>query len=136
GPEIGRPLGDALGAASPGDPGGLPLLSAALLELWRVRQGNLLQLESYRRSGGVRGAVARLAEDVYGRLSEEDRALTRTIMLRLATGDAAAVVRRRLPVAEFGRIRGADAVVAGLVRARLLTLGDGEVEGAHEALDP
>jgi len=132
--QIERPLVDALVADTVGEPGGLPLLSAALLELWRVRQGNLLQLESYRRSGGVRGAVARLAEDVYGRLSEEDRALTRTIMLRLAAGDEPAVVRRRVPVAEFGRTSGADEVLAELVRARLLTMGNGEVEVAHEAL--
>ena len=132
--EIERPLADALVADIIGEPGGLPLLSAALLELWRLRHGNLLQLENYRQSGGVRGAVARLAEDVYAQMSEEDRALTRTIMLRLAAGDAPNVVRRRLPVAEFGRTRGAESVVAELVRARLLTIGDGEVEVAHEAL--
>ena len=132
--EIERPLVDALVADTISEPGGLPLLSAALLELWRLRHNDVLQLESYRRSGGVRGAVARLAEDVYGRLTEVDRALTRTIMLRLAAGDDAAVVRRRVPVAEFGRTRGADGVLAELVRARLLTVGDGEVEVAHEAL--
>src|SRR5215470_4718281 len=132
--EIERPLAEALVADIVREPGGLPLLSATLLELWRVRHGNLLQLESYRRSGGVRGAVARLAEDVYTRLSEEDRALTRTIMLRLVAGDGEAVARRRVPVAEFGRTGGADRVLAELVRARLLTVGDGEVEVAHEAL--
>src|SRR5215470_13745498 len=114
--EIERPLAEALVADIVREPGGLPLLSATLLELWRVRHGNLLQLESYRRSGGVRGAVARLAEDVYARLSEEDRALTRTIMLRLVSGDGEAVARRRVPVAEFGRTGGADRVLAELVR--------------------
>jgi WD40 repeat protein/DNA-binding SARP family transcriptional activator len=132
--QVERPLVEALVADIVGEPGGLPLLSATLLELWRVRHGNLLQLESYRRSGGVHGAVARLAEDAYRRLSEEDQALTRTIMLRLAAGREAAVVRRRLPVAEFGRIGGADRVLAELVRARLLTISDDEVEVAHEAL--
>jgi WD40 repeat protein/DNA-binding SARP family transcriptional activator len=132
--QIERPLVDALVADTVSEPGGLPLLSATLLELWRLRNGNLLQLEGYRRSGGVRGAVARLAEDVYRRLSEQDRALTRAIMLRLAAGDEAALVRRRVPVAQFGRTPGADTVLAELVRARLLTVGDGEVEVAHEAL--
>ncbi len=132
--QIERPLVDALVADTVSEPGGLPLLSAALLELWRLRQANLLQLEAYRRSGGVRGAVARLAEDVYGRLSEQDQALTRSIMLRLAAGDEAAIVRRRVPVAEFRRTPGAEGVLAELVRARLLTTGDGEVEVAHEAL--
>jgi len=129
-----RPLVGELVADIVGEPGGLPLLSATLLELWRVRHDNVLQLEDYRRSGGVRGAVARLAEDVYRRLSEEDRALARTIMLRLATGDEAAVVRRRLPVAEIGRTAGTRRVLAKLVEARLLTVDDGAVEVAHEAV--
>jgi len=129
-----RPLTEALVADIVSEPGGLPLLSATLLELWRLRHGNLLQLEGYRRSGGVRGAVARLAEDVYRRLSEEDQALTRTIMLRLAAGDQAAVVRRRLPVAELSRTEGEARVLAELTRARLLTVDDGAVEVAHEAL--
>jgi WD40 repeat protein/DNA-binding SARP family transcriptional activator len=132
--EIERPLVEALVADIVNEPGGLPLLSATLLELWRLRQDNVLQLETYRHSGGVRGAVARLAEDVFCRLNEDDRALMRRIMLRLTAGDEAAVVRRRLPVAEFGRTRGVDRVLAELVRARLLTIGEGEVEVAHEAL--
>jgi WD40 repeat protein/DNA-binding SARP family transcriptional activator len=129
-----RPLTEALVADIVSEPGGLPLLSATLLELWRLRHGSLLQLEGYRRSGGVRGAVARLAEDVYRRLSEQDQALTRAIMLRLAAGDQAAVVRRRLPAAEAGRTEGEARVLAELIRARLLTVDDGAVEVAHEAL--
>jgi len=132
--QVERPLVEALVSDIIGEPGGLPLLSATLLELWRLREGNVLRLDDYRRSGGVRGAVARLAEDVYGRLSEQDQALARSIMLRLAAGDEAAVVRRRVPVAEFGRTEGADRVLAELVRARLLTVDEGEVEVAHEAL--
>jgi WD40 repeat protein/DNA-binding SARP family transcriptional activator len=132
--QVERPLAEALVADIVGEPGGLPLLSATLLELWRLRAGDVLRLDDYRRSGGVRGAVARLAEDVYRRLSEQDQALARSIMLRLAAGDEAAVVRRRLPVAELARTDGADRVLAELVRARLLTVDEGEVEVAHEAL--
>ena len=44
------------------EPGGLPLLSTALVEQWRARDGGWLRFESYERTGGVRGAVARLAE--------------------------------------------------------------------------
>jgi DNA-binding SARP family transcriptional activator len=39
-----------------GEPGGLPLLSTMLLELWRTREGRVLSVESYAASGGVRGA--------------------------------------------------------------------------------
>jgi hypothetical protein len=40
------------------EPGALPLLEHALLELWRRRRGEMLTLEGYRDSGGVAGAVA------------------------------------------------------------------------------
>jgi len=132
--EVERPLVDALVADIVSEPGGLPLLSATLLELWRLRQNSLLEFGSYRRSGGVRGAVARLAEDAYRRLTEDDRTLARAIMLRLAAGDGSVVVRKRVPVSDFSRTRGADGVLAELVRARLLTIGDDEVEVAHEAV--
>jgi hypothetical protein len=68
--EVERTLVDALVAHVAGEPGGLPLLSTTLLELWRTRDGRALRFDSYRRSGGVRGAVARLAEAAYTRLDE------------------------------------------------------------------
>ena len=60
-------LVDALVADVADEPGGLPLLSTTLLELWRARDGHTLRFDAYRRSGGVRGAVGRLAEAAYGR---------------------------------------------------------------------
>ena len=56
-------LTDALIADVLDEPGGLPLLSAALLEQWREREGRVLRRAAYERTGGVRGAVGRLAED-------------------------------------------------------------------------
>ena len=60
-------LVEALLADVEGQPGALPLLSTALLELWRERDGRRLRLAAYARSGGVQGAVARLAEDAFVR---------------------------------------------------------------------
>ena len=54
-------------------PGALPLLSTALLELWQHRDGRRLRLAAYERTGGVHGAVARLAEEAYNQLDEEQR---------------------------------------------------------------
>ena len=45
-----------------GEPGGLPLMSTALLSLWEHGDGRRLSLADYRETGGVRTAVARLAE--------------------------------------------------------------------------
>jgi WD40 repeat protein/DNA-binding SARP family transcriptional activator len=134
--EVERSLVEALVGDVSGEPGGLPLLSTALLELWRRRDGRLLGYEAYLSSGGVRGAVARLAEEAYARLDAQEQDTARAIMLRLCSGEAATVVRRRVPLAELD----ADTdervaqVLALLTDARLLTTSDGTVEVAHEAL--
>lgn len=132
--EIEPALVDALVHDVDGEPGALPLLSTALLELWRGREGGVLRYGHYKSSGGVRGAVARLAEDAYSRLSERDRTVARTVLLRLARGTDDALVRVRVPTAELVRIDGAEAVLAVLTDARLLTVRDDEVEVSHEAL--
>jgi WD40 repeat protein/class 3 adenylate cyclase/energy-coupling factor transporter ATP-binding protein EcfA2 len=119
------------------EPGALPLLSTALLELWEHRDGRAIRLEAYLQTGGVRGAVARLAEAVYGGFAVERQAITRAVMLRLAApGEGDTTVRRRVPLAEFDAARDRDVadVVGALIDRRLLTVSDGVVEVAHEAL--
>jgi DNA-binding SARP family transcriptional activator/WD40 repeat protein len=132
--EVEHRLVDALVSELAGEPGSLPLLSTTLLELWRARDGRTLRYDSYRTSGGVRGAVARLAEAAYRQLDESARPIARGVMLRLASGDADALARRRVPLAELERLDGAGHVIATLTDARLLTISDGEVELSHEAL--
>jgi DNA-binding SARP family transcriptional activator len=132
--EVERPLAEALVSDVAGEPGGLPLLSTMLLQLWRARDGRLLSYKSYRASGGVRGAVARLAEDAYTQLGEDERRIARGLMLRLASGEDETLARRRVPLGELKRIPGAGPVLAGLTDARLLTVSNDEVELSHEAL--
>ncbi len=127
-------LVDALVADVADEPGGLPLLSTALLELWRARDGHVLRFDAYRRSGGVRGAVGRLAEAAYGQLTEPERRAARNVMLRLVAGDDGALARRRVPLAELQRVNDGERVLATLIDARLITVGDGNVELSHEAL--
>jgi WD40 repeat protein/DNA-binding SARP family transcriptional activator len=121
-----------------GEPGGLPLLSAALLELWQRREGRTLRHSAYERIGGVEGAVARLAEDAYERLSPDERRRARPMLLRLAgeAEDATALVRRRVPIDELELDRDKDAAraLAVFTESRLLTVDDDTVEVAHEAL--
>jgi DNA-binding SARP family transcriptional activator/class 3 adenylate cyclase/WD40 repeat protein len=132
--EVERALVEALVSDVAGEPGGLPLLSTTLLELWRANDGGALRYDSYRISGGVHGAVARLAEAAYTHLDEAERRIARSLMLRLAADQQGALVRRRVPHKELVRQDGADPVLAALIDARLLTVNDGEVELAHEAL--
>src|SRR6185436_9071381 len=54
-------LTDVLIADVEHEPGALPMLSTALLELWQRREGRRLRLATYEATGGVRGAVARHA---------------------------------------------------------------------------
>ena len=127
-------LANALVSDVAGQPGGLPLLSTTLLELWRARDGHTLRYASYQTGGGVRGAVARLAEDAYNQLGETDQRIARGVMLRLASGEDGTLARRRVPLGELERLSGAGPVIAELTDARLLTVSDGEVELSHEAL--
>ncbi len=130
-------LVDALVDDVEGEPGAMPLLSTALLELWQKRQGNSLTLAAYRESGGVQGAVARLAEGTYARVPDGHKQVVRAIMLRLVgEGEGDAVVRRRAPLAELDVESNQDVadVLTTLADSRLVTVSEGNVEVAHEAL--
>jgi WD40 repeat protein/DNA-binding SARP family transcriptional activator len=130
-------LVDALVDDVAGEPGGLPLLSTALLDLWGERDGGSLTLASYERTGGVSGAVGRHAEAAVRSLDQKEQTAARRILLRLvAGGDGEALTRRRVTRAELDADQ--DEIVArvldGLVERRLLVADDGSVELVHEAL--
>jgi WD40 repeat protein/serine/threonine protein kinase/DNA-binding XRE family transcriptional regulator len=83
-------------------PGMLPLLQYALTELFERRQGRLLTLQAYRESGGVLGALARRAEELYAGLDDAGREMTRQLFLRLVTlGEGVEDTRRRVLRAEL-----------------------------------
>ncbi|MFD9271577.1 hypothetical protein ACFWB1_37150 [Streptomyces goshikiensis] len=124
-----------------GEPGGLPLLSHVLLETWRRRKGRALTEDAYEAAGGVRGAIARTAERAYGRLTPEQAAAARRILLRLVTpGDGAQDTGRPAARAELESLGTGDggtdtaAVLESLARARLITLTGDTVHLAHEAV--
>ncbi|MDC0773293.1 nSTAND1 domain-containing NTPase [Streptomyces sp. HD] len=122
-----------------GEPGGLPLLSHALRETWRRRRGRTLTMEAYEAAGGVHGAIAQTAEEIYTRLSPDHAKLARLILLRLiAPGEGSQDTRRPVDRSELdlGTASQDDIalVLDRLARARLLTLDDDTVHVAHEAL--
>ena len=129
-------LVDALLADVADEPGGLPLLSTALVELWQHRDGRTLTLETYRQTGGVRGAVARIAEEAYEGFTPEQRGTARAIFLRLASADGDAATRRRAPLAELELDTNEDArrVVSVLTESRLVSVSEEALEVSHEAL--
>ena len=121
-----------------GEPGGLPLLSHALLETWRRRRGNILTLTGYHAAGGAHGALAQTAERTYADFDDAERDAARRVFLRLtALGDGTEDTRRRAAHTELATVAD-QATVAGvlnrLATARLVVIGEERVEVAHEAL--
>src|SRR5262249_8097153 len=128
---------DALVRDVEGEPGALPLLSTALLELWQQREGRRLRHASYERAGGVRGAVARLGEHAFAQLNDAQQQIARRVLLRLtAVDDEGTVERRSAPLDELKADGGASVseVIDLLADRRLVTMTEGTLEPAHEAL--
>lgn len=108
-----------------GEPGALPLMSHVLLETWHRRRGRTLTEEAYEAAGGVRGAIARTAERVYGELTPPRQQVARRALLRLVSpGEGSQDTRRPAPWAELAEIA-ADATAAG----------EGASPGAGDAAD-
>jgi DNA-binding SARP family transcriptional activator/WD40 repeat protein len=131
-------LVDALVADAGAEPGTLPLLSTALVQLWDGRNGRRLTLARYVAMGGLSGAIARLAESAYAELEDDERRETaRRLLLRLTgPGTGEGVTRRRVPIAEIDGLpdRHVRSVVDAFADARLLSVSEGHIEVAHEAL--
>ena len=126
-------------------PGALPLLQYALTELFEARRGNTMTLEAYREIGGVSGALARRAEELFDGLAREERRATKQVFLRLVTVEEGAADTRRLvfrsELLSLPLDRGAiERAIDAFGRHRLLAFDRDPatrgptVEVAHEAL--
>jgi DNA-binding SARP family transcriptional activator/class 3 adenylate cyclase len=131
-------LADEILADAQGSTGVLPLVQTALLETWVRRTGNVLTLDGYHASGGVHGAIARLADSTFDAFSDTQRDAARRILLRLANAsdDGTLDLRRRVPRRDLAAADDTDAwiVFEQMVQQRLLISDDDTVEIAHEAL--
>jgi len=119
------------------EPGALPLLSHALLETWKRRQGRTLTLQGYQEAGGVKKAIAQTAESVYDKLTPFEQTIARGIFLRLTElGEGVQDTRRRVKLDELTQKE--QDTVANVLKiltdARLVTTGQDSAEVAHEAL--
>lgn len=133
-----RDLAPAPGHGSPTaahDPGALPLLSHALRATWDRSRGGRLTLADYRATGGIRGAVAASAEEVYRGLTPAQQDLARQVFVRLVhIADDTADTRRRVPVIELPRSGDLSLVLDAFIAKRLITAEADDVQIAHEAL--
>ncbi len=125
-------------------PGALPLLQYALTELFERRDGPLLLLRAYEDIGGTLGALAKRAEEVFGRFNPQSQDMAKQVFLRLVTlGEGQEDTRRRVTQTELLSLGSTDIIediIDRFGRYRLLTFDHDEVtrsatvEVAHEAL--
>ncbi|MDX6666962.1 MAG: hypothetical protein QOK04_342, partial [Solirubrobacteraceae bacterium] len=141
--ELEEGLSETILADVAAEPGALPLLEHALLELWERRRGDMLTLEGYRQAGGVDGALAQRADEIFNELSPDQQQLARRALLRLTQpGEGTEDTRRRAARSELAPAEAEDSfdvVLGRLVDARMLTTGRDEtgldvVDVSHEAL--
>jgi dipeptidyl aminopeptidase/acylaminoacyl peptidase len=111
----------------------LPMLSQALALTWENREDGRLTRAGYDRAGRVAGAIETGAEAVYARLTDDQQAIARDVLRQMTAVDRDGRLVRR-PVSSAGRDRRADAVLGALAQGRLVVLGDGTAEIAHDAL--
>ena len=129
-------------------PGGLPLLSFALAEMYRKAQlrrretgalDRALTREDYKSVGGVVGALHRRANELYEAADPARRETIRRLFLRMVSQEGGRLARRRVEERELehadpeeqGRVR---QVLDDYVAARLLVADEGYVEPAHDTL--
>ena len=129
-------LVDAILDEEGAEPGSLPLVAHALMETWLRRRGSLLTLDGFRSAGGVAGALAQRADELYEmKLGDDERVAARRLLLRLVNaGDGVPDTRRRVTWDELGADDATRRVVDTLADARLLSVGSQTVEIAHEAI--
>lgn len=125
--------------------GVLPLLQYTLSELYERREGIELQIAAYRELGGISGALAKRAEEIFQVLTDAQKEATRLFFPRMISfGTGREHTRRRVMLGELFSLRADREAIRESIdafsRYRLLT-NDSDmvsrlptVEVAHEAL--
>lgn len=129
-------------------PGGLPLLSFALAEMYRQAQlrrrtagalDRAITRADAAAAGGVVGALHRRADQLYGAADPARRETIRRLFLRMVSQEGGRLARRRVEARELDhgdpdeqeRVR---RVLEDYVAARLVVADEGFVEPAHDTL--
>jgi WD40 repeat protein len=113
----------------------LPLLSHALAETWRRREGPVLTLAGYRAAGGLSGAVARSAERLFQSLDTREKEFCRGLLLRLVSLTSSRMtVQHPLPLLAFAGDSAHERLIGRLTRARLLSVESDTVCLTHESI--
>lgn len=129
------------GAVATYDPGKLPLLAHALRETWEGREGGELTTKAYSAAGGIKGAVAKKADEVYESFDADSKRVARILLEHMVSvrADAEDTRRRMTRAALLTEVARSDLptarrVLDRLERERLVTSDKDTVQLAHEAL--
>jgi len=120
-----------------GRPASLPLLSFTGSLLWdaRDRAARAITYGAYLEVGGVQGALATYADQVFDSLAKSDQDTVRDLFARLVAADGTRIPALR---DDLDQLAGAPAVLAHLIDARLLVVREEDnrdvIEVVHECL--
>lgn len=125
--------------------GALPLLQYTLSELYEQRHGIELRIAAYQTMGGIKGALAKRAEEIYSTLSPMAQDIARLVFTRLVrVGSNQNNTRRRVLLGELYSLERDSNLIQETLdkfgKYRLLTFDNDinsrlpTVEIAHEAL--
>lgn len=124
-----------------GSPGSLPMLQYTLTELFDDRDASVMTEAAYDALGGISGAIAARAEDLYTQLDGAQEEAARRLFGRLVSlGEGTEDTRRRVSQDDLSDDPPTRAVIDAYGKARLLAFDRnpqtrvGTVEVAHEAL--
>ncbi len=122
------------------NPGSLPLLQFALVEMWKRQQNAILTRRDYQAIGGLCGALAQQAQKTFDALTdrgqrlEEVRAFRRLFTRMVAFGEGGHDSRR---VVDRRELHASDWALAQRLASednRIVMTGEKSAEFAHEAL--
>lgn len=142
-PETNIPLDEVIQEAAAKSPENLPLLEFVLEELFQRRsEEGVLTYKAYDELGGLEGALAERAEEVFKSLPEASKAELDTILRALITlqkGDTLKPLATRISYETFTSSEPRKAFIDAFVEARLLISDQHEsgvavIRIAHEAL--
>ncbi len=137
---------DLLVDQAAGREGALPLLQFALMDLWAGLRKGVEPSETLRQIGGVGGALAGKAEDIYQGLSAAKKRVARRVFLKLIQlGEGTKDTRRRVKIIDMVAHGENENIVHAILSrfaqpdARLVTLSKDKqdhktAEVTHEAL--
>ncbi len=142
-PKTQERLDDVLRDAATRDAGSLPLLEFTLNELYQHRtDGGELTHATYAAVGGLEGALAKRAEEVFAGFPPDVQAAFPSVLSHLVSvgfGEGEAVIRQRVPMEMLAKKPESHELVETFIRARLFVTdrrddGTAAVSVAHEAL--